>query len=94
MTEQVINWLIKTDVAIIISFVLLMLTIWQVHKQQQKAQEDERRLRERELKESIRHRQHLEQQLKLQGQKQDFQEGQITQILDWVSQLTLSSRKE
>ena len=93
MTEQVINWLIKTDIAIAISFILLMLTIWQAHKQQQKSQEDGIRLREKELRESIRYRQSLEQQQKLQAQKQDFQEGQITQILDWISQFTLS-RKE
>ena len=93
MTEKVIDWLIKTDIAIAISFVLLILTIWQVHKQQQKSQEDEIRLREKELRESIRHRQNLEQQQKLQAQKQNFQEGQITQILDWISQFSLS-RKE
>jgi uncharacterized membrane protein len=99
--QQLINW-IKADIAATViaflgltaTFLGLLLSFWQAKKQEQKQHLEEIRLREAEIKEAVRQRQHIEQQLKLQAQQIKFQSEQITQILDWVSKITFSNKKD
>lgn len=99
---QKLSDLIKADIAttviaslgLIVAFLGLSISFWQARKQQRKEHLEEIRLREIEIKEAVKQRQHIEQQLKLQAQQVKFQGEQITQILDWVSKITFQNRKD
>lgn len=97
--QQLID-LIKTDIAataiaflgLTIAFLGLLISFWQARKQQLQQHLEEIRLREIEIKEAVKQRQYIEQQLKLQAQQAKFQGTQIVQILDWISKITFSDR--
>jgi Flp pilus assembly protein TadB len=97
---QQLTDLIKADIAataiaflgLVIAFLGLAISFWQARRQQRREHLEEIRLREIEIKEAVKQRQHIEQQLKLQAQQVKFQGEQITQILDWVSKITFSSK--
>lgn len=92
--------LIKTDIAatviaffgLVIAFLGLLISFWQARRQQRKEHLEEIRLREIEIKEAVKQRQQMEQQLKLQGQQIRFQGEQMTQVLDWISKITFSGK--
>ncbi|WP_293335954.1 hypothetical protein [Microcoleus sp. CAWBG58] len=97
--EKLID-LVKADIAttviaflgLIIAFLGLAISFWQLRRQQRKEHLEEIRLREIEIKEAVKQRQQMEQQLKLQGQQIKFQGEQMTQVLDWISKITFNSK--
>jgi hypothetical protein len=99
--QQLVNW-IKADIAatviaslgVMATILGVLVSFWQAKKQQERQHIEEIRLREIEIREAVKQRQHIEQQLKLQAQQIKFQGEQITQILDWVSKITFSNKKD
>ena len=90
MTKEVIDWIIKADIGIVIAFLGLMITVYQLHKQQQKEAKEEAHKRNCEAKEAVRQRQLMEQQLRLQAQAIQNQAQQLEQLQNIISQLTFS----
>jgi uncharacterized protein HemX len=94
--------LIKADIAttviaflgLVIAFSGLAISFWQFRRQQKKEHLEEIRSREVEIKEVIKQRERMEQQIRLQNQQIKFQGEQITQILDWVSKITFQNKKD
>ncbi|MCC3455749.1 hypothetical protein [Microcoleus sp. PH2017_08_TRC_O_A] len=94
--------LIKADIAttviaffgLVVALLGLSISFWQARKQQRKEHLEEIRLREIEIKEAVKQREHMAQQMKLQAQQVKFQGEQIAQILDWVSKITFQNRKD
>jgi uncharacterized protein HemX len=99
---QKIADLIKADIAttviaslgLVIAFLGLSISFWQARNQQRKEHLEEIRLREIEIQEAVKQREHMAQQMRLQAQQVKFQGEQITQILDWVSKITFQNRKD
>jgi hypothetical protein len=97
--QQLID-LIKADIAATVIAFLglttallgLLMNFSQAKSQQQRQYLEGLRIREAEIEETVKQRQYIQQQLKLQGQQIKFQEEQITQILDWVSKITFNNR--
>lgn len=94
--------LIKADIAttviaflgLVIAFLGLAISFWQFRRQQKKEHLEEIRLREIEIKEAVKQREQVAQQIRLQNQQIKFQGEQITQILDWVSKITFQNKKD
>lgn len=99
--QQLID-LIKADIAATViaflglttAFLGLVMNFSQAKNQQQTQHLERIRLREAEIEETVKQRQYIEQQLKLQAQQIKFQGEQITQILDWVSKITFNKPKD
>lgn len=90
MTKEIASWIVKADIGIVIAFVGLVITVYQLHKQQQKDAKEETHKRNCEAKEAIRQRQLMEQQLKLHAQAIQNQAQQLEQLQNWISQFTFS----
>jgi uncharacterized protein HemX len=92
--QNIINWIAKTDIAIIIALIGLAVTIYELHQQQQREQKQEVLRRNSEIKALEKKIEALEQTTKLQGQQLKFQAQNLEQIQFWISQFTFSKHNE
>ncbi|WP_293134613.1 hypothetical protein [Microcoleus sp. bin38.metabat.b11b12b14.051] len=88
--DSYLKLLLGGEAAVVISFLGLAATIWQAHKEQEKARKEDSQKREKEKNDRARQQAQSEQRISLIAQEVKFQSGQITLIFEILSQFTFN----